>query len=239
MPEVNTAFPYRDGYVRADRADDYQPSPVAARAVHVNGTVIAQAHAAMENAQSAFTKHLDEIQRDRYSSKGLREQIANFVDTDAARAVDKAVEQVRQRRDQAQIEADEVRRNLSPSGDTPSELRATRYWNRTKGVLDTVDPGQLLYTAQDLIAKAERAELGTLLQELPAYVQARGQTTEWLDPAVAQVIPEYGSARAQLTKAQQACIIAEHNAKSLRTSFAQGRSATVLVDPRGEYDPDK
>jgi hypothetical protein len=238
MSEVNTLIPYRGGFVRADRADDYQPTQVTARAANVSGTAIEQAHATMAHAKAQFEKHLDGIQRDRFSAEGLREQIANFADTDAARAVNTAVEQVQQRRDQAQTQADKVRRDLSPSGDTAAELRAARYWNRTKGVLDTLDSGQLLPTAQDLIAKADRTELGTLLQELPAYVQARGQTTEWLDPALAQVVPEFGRAREQLTKAEQALQITEHNANALRRGFTEGRPPTVLVEPGG-YDPDR
>ena len=47
MSEVNTAFPYRPGYVRAERAGDYEPSPVTARAITADGSVVAQAHAAI------------------------------------------------------------------------------------------------------------------------------------------------------------------------------------------------
>jgi len=238
MSEVNTAFPYRAGYVRGDRADDYQPGPVTAPAANVSGTVIEQAHAMMTHAKAQFGKHLDSIQRDRYSAGGLREEIANFADTDAARAVDKAVEQVRQRRDQAQTQADEVHRNLSPNGDTATELRASRFWNRTKGLLDTVDTGQLLGRAQGLLTKADRAELGTLLQELAPYLTSRGQATDWIDSAVAEIVPEFSHARNQLRTADQALQITAFNAKALRRGFEKGRLPTVIVDP-GKYDPDR
>ena len=239
MSEVNTLFPYRGGFVRADRADDYQPAQVTARAANVSGTAIEQAHTMMINAKAQFEKHLDGIQRDRYSAEGLREQIANFAETDAARAVNTAVEQVRQRRDQAQTQSDKVRRELSPDGDTAAELRAARSWDRTQRLLDNTKGEAVALAAQGLMASADRREFGVLLQELPAYLAARGQNADWIDDAVSQLVPEYGSARVQLTKAQQACIIAERNAKSLRASFTQGRSATVLVDPRGKYDPDQ
>jgi hypothetical protein len=51
-------------------------------------------------------------------------------------------------------------------------------------------------------------------------------------------VPEYGAARTQLTKAQQARTIIEYNAKALRQGSTEGRSPTVLVEPGG-YDPDK
>jgi hypothetical protein len=92
--------------------------------------------------------------------------------------------------------------------------------------------------AQKLIADADRTELGTLLQELPAYLQAHGVTTDWIDAAVSQAVPEYAQATRQAKAAKQALTIAEYNALSLRKSFAQGRSISVITDAR-KYDPDK
>ena len=93
--------------------------------------------------------------------------------------------------------------------------------------------------AQKLIAKADRTELGTLLQELPAYLEARGHTTEWIDAAVGQAVPEYAQATKKHQKAKQAVTITEYNALSLRKSFAEGRSMSIITDARQKYDPDK
>ena len=237
---VNDIFPHRDGYHRPDRADDYQPTPVIARAVTTNGTTVQQAHAAMTHAKTEFEKHINTVKRhrDHYSDEGLRAQIGNFTGTDAARAVNEKLEQVRQRRDEAQTHVDKVRRDLSPKGDTAAELRATRYWDRTLRILDNADPGKLPETARNLLRKSDRAEIGTLLQELPAYLQARGQTNDWLDAAVAEAAPEFDSARKQLTKADQALQITQYNAKALLRGFSEGRPPTVLVDP-SNYDPDR
>lgn len=239
LNEENTVFPFRPGYRRADRANDYQPSRVAARAITTDGTVVERAHSAVVHAGNEFQKHVDAVQRDRhhYSPDGFRSQITRFGDTDAARAVDKAVEQVRARREQAQNELDKIRADLTPDGDTAAELRANRYWNRTKAVLDTLDSGHLLRSAQDLVAKAGTAELGTLLQELGPYFASRGKTTEWIEPTVAQVVPEFGRAREQLTKADQALQVTEFNAKALRRGVHEGRPPTALASPH-RYDPD-
>lgn len=67
------------------------------------------------------------------------------------------------------------RQDLSPCGDTATELRATRCWNRHKTVLDSAEGGGLSAAARQAITNADRVELGTLLEELPAYLASRGQ----------------------------------------------------------------
>jgi hypothetical protein len=216
--------------------EPFEPPKVTASAVKVNGSVIEQAHASFTNAKTAFEKFLNDIPREHYSAEGLTAQIQRFGDTDAAKAVDQAVAQVRDRADKATAQVDKIRRDLSTNGDTAAELRATRYWDRTKAVLDTAKEGAF-GKAQKLIANADREQLGVLLQELPSYLEAHGHTSDWIDTAVGQVAPEYARATKQHQKARQALTIAEYNAKSLRASFANGRSSSVLTDPR-QYDPD-
>ncbi len=230
--------PSRAGDHRPHPDDEYRPSRVTARAVTVDGSVVEQAHATIENAKTAYEKFLNGIPREHFSSEGLKEQISKFADTDAAKAVDKAVEQVRERADKAAAQVDKVRKQLSPNGDTAAELRATRYWNRTKAVLDSAKEGAF-GAAQNLIANADREQLGTLLQELPSYLQARGHTSDWIDTAVGQVVPEYAQAAKQLKTANQAVIVTRSNAESLRKTFSNEGHRPVLVkyDPR--LDPDK
>jgi hypothetical protein len=209
---------------------------VSASAVKVDGSVVEQAHAAFTNAKTAFEKFLNDVPREHYSADGLTAQIKKFGDTDAARAVDAAVANVRDRADKATAQVEKIRRDLSPNGDTAAELRATRFWNRTKAVLDTAKEGAF-GAAQKLIANADREQLGTLLQQLPSYLQTRGLPSDWIETAVGQVVPEYAQAAKQHQKAQQALTIAEYNAKSLRTSFDKGYSSSILTDAR-LYDPD-
>jgi hypothetical protein len=202
------------------------------------GTVVERAHAAMTHAHSEFVRHLTTIPRELYSDDGVREAIAGFSSSQAARAVDLAVDHVRQRRDDAQDQLSRVRQELSPDGDTAAELRAGRFWNRTKGLLDSVDNSGLLSRTQDLLATASRTELGTLLQELAPYLISRGQATDWLDSVVAEIAPEFGHAREQLRTADQALQIAKFNANALRRAFREGRLPSVIVNPRN-YDPDR
>jgi hypothetical protein len=62
-----------------------------------------------------------------------------------------------------------------------------------------------------------------------------GQPSCALVPAA---VPEYSRATKQLKTAKQALTIAEYNAQSLRESFAQGYSSSVITDAR-KYDPDR
>ena len=161
------------GYTPPPTPEPFTPPRVSASAVKVDGSVVEQAHAAFTNAKTAFEKFLNDIPREHYSADGLKAQIKKFGDTDAAKAVDIAVANVRDRADKATAQVEKIRRDLSPNGDTAAELRATRYWDRTKPGLDNAKEGAF-GRAQKLIANADREELGVLLQELPAYLEARG-----------------------------------------------------------------
>ncbi|MGO8768853.1 hypothetical protein [Mycobacterium sp.] len=147
-------------------------------------------------------------------------------------------EGVRQRRDKAQSEVDAIRRGLSPDGDVAAELRASRYWDRSRRILDSLDSGKLLGASQELLSTAHRAELATLLTELGPYFTSRGQATKWIEPAVARIVPEFGRAREQLAKADQALQVITYNAAALGRGFNQGRPPTALADPH-RYDPDR
>jgi hypothetical protein len=235
----NTLFPNQPGYQRPDPHPDdiYQPTRVTARAVTVDGSVVEQGHAAFTHAKAAHEKFLNDIPREHYSADGLKAQIAKFAETDAAKAVDTAVDSFRGLEEAAGKQVEKIRRDLSPDGDTASELRAIRFWDRTKPVLDNAKEGAL-GRAQKLITNANREELGTLLQELPAYLEALGQPTDWIDAAVGQAVPEYDNAIKRHQKAKQAHTIAKYNALSLRKAFAEGRSGSIITDARN-YDPDK
>ncbi len=193
----NNMFPHRPGYVRPDRADDLQPTQNTTSARQFKGTVFEQALAAIDHAQSAYQRHVAATNADkhRYSARGYQDQITGFSETAAAQAIDSHLDHVRARRDQAQANVAAVRRALSPDGDTAGELRATRYWNRTKAILDAQSTPDVISKGTELIGQATPAELGTLLQELEPYCVARGvASTDWINATVGHSAPEYGRA---------------------------------------------
>ncbi len=206
----------------------------------VAGTVVEQAYAAMTNTQKAFGQHINRIDRSRFSDEGFRAEVVAFADGPAARAVVEALDRVGRRRDQAQARVEQVRSDLVRDGDAAAELRASRFWERTRRILDNADADDVCNAARKFMIEANRSEIGTLVQELPAYLQARGQMSDdWFDVALGQAVPEYASARAELTKADQALTITQYNAEALQRGFSECRPPTALVDPGVKYNPDK
>ena len=180
-------------YAPPVQPERFSPPQVTAYAVNVDGTVTERAHAAMVHAKNSFAKHVDSTNENKhlFSGEGYRDQISKFFDTDAARAVDQAVAQVRERADKASAQVDTIRKQLSPNGDAAAEMRAGRYWNRTKGVLDSLESSKMFGAAQDLIRNADREQLGVLLQELPDYLTAHGHANDWLDKRSHQASPRW------------------------------------------------
>jgi hypothetical protein len=259
--EIPNGFAYRtDDEGRASSPptppEQFVAPRVTASAATSTGTAFESAGAAIAHANKAFQRHVEATNENRhlYTDEGFRDQLAKFSDTAAVRAVDQAVEQVRARRDQATADIEKFRRNLSQLGDAAQESRNTRYWNRTKAVLDRLDPAQLFGAAQELLAKAERDEISVLAEELTPYIAARGGVSEvtnkqtgakreLIDIAIEQVFPEYAQAKKQLKTAAAAATMVEQSATVLRKGIEEGRpvSPTVLqiLNPDdGRYDPD-
>ena len=80
--------------------------------------------------------------------------------------------------------------------------------------------------------------VGALLHELGPYLHSRDAATDWVDAVIDSAAPKYIHAKTQLTKARQPVMVTERNAKTPHSSFAQGRTASVIVKPP-KYDPDK
>jgi hypothetical protein len=231
------------GYRPPERPEPFVPPRVNATAANglTEGTVVEKADAAFKHAADSWKKHIAETNKhqEHYTSEGYRAQIAKFADTDAAKAVDTAIDSLQARADKAASDLTKIMVDLSPDGDTAAELRATRYWDRIKPLLDNAKGGAVS-RAQQLVSEASREQLGTLLQELPAYLEARNQPTSWIETTVGQVVPEYARAVKRNRSAQQALTTAKYTASSLRRTFSEGHAgnAIVLADFRG-YDPDK
>jgi hypothetical protein len=240
----NTLFRDQPGYQRPDPHPDdaYQPRPVTARALPTNGTVVERSYAAILHARDAFQKHVDQTNQDqhRYSAQGYNEQIAAFKGTDAARAVDTAIADVRSRRDQAQADANRIRGALIQPGDAAQESRNSRFWQRTLRTLDSVTrPLDLTAFIDEVLANASQSELGVLLEELGPYVKSRIETLNITEPkvknrildgytaaiesAVVRVAPQYADAKTTLRKAEQALTFVENAGNMVRKGFDDGR----------------
>ncbi|GAT04467.1 hypothetical protein [Mycolicibacterium fortuitum] len=239
--DTQSMYPERDNYVAPPPPDEYRidPQPVRVRAARTEGTVLEQAHAAIVHAYNEFGKHLKAVDanKHRYSADGYREQVDAFNNTDAVKAIDQHVDRVRARRDEAQKEVNDAFRALSPNGDAAAESRATRYWNRAERLLDSTK-GDKLGVARELVAKASREELGTLLQELPTYLQSVGSPSSWIDADVATTVPEYSAAKAKLQRAEQSLQLITADANRIKQGFVARRMGVPPTNP-SKYDPDR
>lgn len=231
-------------------------------------TAFEQAYAAIESAQAGYAQHVnthkDDVATMRTGHADPRGHITDqdaaridiahsdrlraYAETDRARAIDTAVETMRERRDIAEANVTKIRASLSPEGDTAAELRATRFWDRTKDVLDSLkdasgglDPDRVRTRTEQILKEAKPADLGTLLQEIDAFFEARRiPSAGWLEQTLNDLVPDYVSAKRTLQRATQALTITEGNANMVRTAIASGHPApTNLVRPSGQYDPDK
>jgi hypothetical protein len=203
---------------------------------HGDGSVIAESYADMTHAAEHFGRHAANVEasRDLYSPQGRQRQLQAWGSTDAAKQVDAAEQAAEKYAADAAAERDRTRAELSPEGETAhDELKAQRNWARAQRALDAAQGGNLAATAQRLIRDAQPGELGTLLEELPAYLNSRGAQSNWIAPPLQQVAPEYAAANQDAANAQRALEITRHNARVIREAVASGRrpATGTLVDP--------
>jgi hypothetical protein len=241
-PQYASWSPPNRGYQPPPAPPQFRAPDVSAAALNGKGTVAQKACDSIAHAHKEYAKHIEatNAQRDNYTQQGYEHQIALFHETSAAKAVQPAVDAVHRRRDEAALKVDLARRALSPNGDAAAESRATRLRDRVIRQLDALDDnGQAFARAQQIVTDATPEELGTLLQELPAYMESRGSSSGWIEPLVAEKVPAYGQAKAQLQKADAAVQIVNLNMRHLQDAYGRGQTRTPhFTDPAG-YDPDE
>jgi hypothetical protein len=90
-------------------------------------------------------------------------------------------------------------------------------------VLDSVkDQGKLVAAVRDFIRSAPDAQIPTLSEELPDYLESRGIPADWLSTALASRVPGLDDAQAEATlKAKQHAFLA-HNHNALTKAIVNG-----------------
>ena len=83
-----------------------------------------------------------------------------------------------------------------------AQIRAQRFWARTKPVLDSKPAAGVLAAAMSLVETADPADLATTLEELPSYLQARGlDGGDVLDAALYRRLPAMARGRQDAERA--------------------------------------
>lgn len=202
-------------------------------------------HAADRQKIANFRRVVDGIgpQADAVTNMEFAERNRAFANSDAFRAMNNAVNDVRTRHEQAKERLNKLRSSLSPDGDISEELRATRYWNRTRGILDSISgpnsPHTVRARLEKAIAEATPRELGTLLQEVEGYCESRNlETAGWLDNALDKAVPDYMQARRDVGRTEQAVTVVESAAARIRSTVESGHTAPMIISLPDNYDPD-
>lgn len=159
-----------------------------------------------------------------------------FQTSEAAHALQPALEAARAHADEADQAAKAGVDSLAVPDDKHDAAR--RIWDRSRYQLDAADgvPAKVA-VAQRLVANAQRLELATLKEELPAYFsavkQAGGKAVpmDWLTDALASQVTGNDDARAEAALRAKRVAVLNVNHNNLTRAFAAGTPASPLLDP--------
>lgn len=237
---ANVSTPYGDHGMSRGTASVQQ---VEAAAPPAKGDTVAErAMNQINGVAGLYQRHLSNvagIQHRFGDQRTLDAQVDVFKDTAAAQAITDAEESVNAR--VAELRSDVERENeaLASNFTSPEEeLRAQRHWDREKSRLDKARVGNLLHEIHSALQNGSPEQRRVLAQELPAYVEARGLTTQVVDVALSTAAPELASARDRLAKAERAQQKVKHAADAVRQGIETRQPVRVKVG-LGNDDPDK
>lgn len=153
-------------------------------------------------------------------------------------SLNKVSADVAERRQAALDRAEQARAKLTqPSGDQSTELRATRYWNRTERTLrNQTSPAAIAATAQRLWQSATADERVTLLEELPAYLEASNAPTVWLEFETRTAFPDYAAAINDVKIVERLALITDQNVRKAEEALATADERKI-PDDRSVIDP--
>jgi hypothetical protein len=230
------------GGSRPEPIDNYQV-PIETDATVLRGdTVPQQAFSLIDGANRALESHLDNVgrQAENLTDVGRGRAIESFVGSDAAKSVDHAEEMTNEWVNGLVARRDQIRASLTQRGDTAAELRNQRSWARHQRMLDNAaDTGHIAAVAKSAIDRADREEIGLLAEELPSYLQSRGQPSDWINQALKQRVPELDTAERELAKALQIQKVLQYDVNTVKAGIRQGHAASALLDPRSCKSLDK
>lgn len=180
----------------------------------------------------------------------LKHNAGAFQVSDAALALQPALDAVKADADDAQTKVDDLIKGQKVGNDVEARLAAQSFWHRKERVLDSVpDKAKLVAAVQELIRSTPDDQIANLAEELPDYLASRGVPSDWLPNALASRVPGLDEAQAEATlKAKQHAVLAQNHA-ALTKAIANDNpppplynpySATITAEPytNGEpYDP--
>ncbi len=211
------------------------PPPQTPEVPFTGGTPVQNAQAADAYARREFERYRQILPPGGELVTGSR----LFAATPAAQAADRLADAVSNRLAAAQARHDGILAGLTvPADDAAAQISAQRWWSRQKPLLDKETSSGLMNSVSRLIDQAsDSGDLAAAVEEIPLYLQARGQPSSYFDDLLATKLPELASARDEIAKATRARDVVNHNRDTLHRSYERG---TIPPPPvRADiHDPD-
>jgi hypothetical protein len=174
------------------------------------------------------------------TEKAVRDKKAEIRTSPAARVVDMGEHAVLQRRAEADARYADLIAAKIQQGDSAQESRNTRFAQRIQRELDAAkSPGERVAVAQRMLEKADPAQLGVLVEELPS--QFPDTQAGWLEAKLREIDPQLADAAEDCRRAGQVAAMSNYAASSVRHGFATGTPPTQisrLAAAVPTYDPD-
>ena len=211
------------------------PPPQAPEVPFAGGTPVQNAQAADAYARREFERYRQTLPPGGELVTGSR----RFAATPAAQAADRLADAVGDRLAAAQAKHDGILAGLTvPTDDGAAQTAALRAWQRQKPVLDRQSGSGLMNAITKLVQNASGPnDLAQLYEDVPAYLESRGEPSSYFDDLIATRLPELIAARDEVGKATRARDIIAHNSDTLHRSYQRG---TIPPPPvRADiHDPD-
>ena len=210
------------------------PRPTTGALQFSSGTEVQKAQDADQHARNQF-----EGFRQTLPPGELANSARLFADTPAAQAADRHADAVVKRHAAAQAKHDGILAGLAvPGDDGPAQTAALRASQRQKPVLDKQSGSGLMNAITKLVQNASGPnDLAQLYEDIPAYLESRGEPSSYFDDLIAAKLPELAAARDEIGKAAKARDIVLANRDSLHRSYLRGTLPPPPVDA-SPYDPD-
>ena len=188
-------------------------------------------------------KVTEEYRRGTLTEQGLLESQALTCfapDSVVAQLNDAAKQAMVDREAQARERYENMIASMIKPGDAAQEQRNSRYLARVERELDQADsPGKKVAVAEELIQKADPAQRGLLIEELPSLFTG---DTSWIEATIQKVDPELASAATEVKHASQCTAMATWAHQQVQHGLKTGRppqKLDVLAPAIARLDPDR
>jgi hypothetical protein len=170
---------------------------------------------------------------DGVSPEELRDNKGAYGYSDAALALQPAMDAVKTYVDAATGKITELLKGVRVADDQGSQIQAQRFWVRAERGLAAAlkkGQGQCVAVAQKLVADADAAQVAVLSEELALWLSDNGIPAGWLANSLAGRVGLGDAVADANLKQKQAAVLAQNHGM-LQRAFANGVDPQPILDP--------